>query len=137
MSDSPSKAINVKYKARVADQPPLSAQARKRAKNKEDEKKRHHANFNNMLEHIKNDTQIFKREEMKYLREFVNHVESQCDIYPCKSDNVTPCTVLFSNTSHPLTKNFISQLISNTVHSEKVFSTPCYKLFHCKRVCFW
>ena len=82
MSDAPSKAINVKYKARVADQPPLSAQARKRAKNEEDEKKIQHATFNHMLEHIKHDPQIFQREEMKYLREFVNHVESQRGIYP-------------------------------------------------------
>ena len=49
MSDAPSKAIHGKSKARVADQPPLSAQAQKRAKNEEDEKKRKHATFNQML----------------------------------------------------------------------------------------
>ena len=53
MSDATSKAINVKSKARVADQPPLSAQARKRAKNEEDEKKSQHATFNHMIYHIK------------------------------------------------------------------------------------
>ena len=91
MSDSPSKAKDVKTKARVADQSPLSAQALKRAKNQEDEKKRWHATFNYMLEHIKHDPQIFQREEMKYLREFVNHIESRHDIYPCNPDDVTPC----------------------------------------------
>ena len=74
MSDAPSKAIDVKSKARVSDQPPLSAQAWKRDKNEEDEKKIQHATFNYMHEHIKHDPQIFQREEMKYLREFVNHV---------------------------------------------------------------
>ena len=76
MSVSTSKAKDVKSKARVADQPPLSAQAQKRAKNEEDEKKRQHSTFNHMLEHIKHDPQIFQREEMEYLREFVNHIES-------------------------------------------------------------
>ena len=108
MSGTPSKAIDVNSKARVADQPLLSAQALKRAKNQEDEKKRQHATFNHMLEHIKHDPQIFQREEMNYLREFVNHIESQCDIYPCNPDDLTPCPVLFSNIYHPLTKNFIS-----------------------------
>ena len=120
MSDSPSKAINVKYKARVTDEPLLSAQELKRAKNEEDEKK--HANFNHMLEIIQHDPQIFQREEMKYLREFVNHIESWRDVYPCYPDDVTPSPVLFSNISHPLNKNFISQLIVNTVHSEIVFN---------------
>ena len=55
MSDSPSKAKDVKTKARVADQPPLLAQAWTRAKNEENEKKRQHANFNHMLKHIKHD----------------------------------------------------------------------------------
>ena len=76
MSDAPSKAKDVKTKARFADQPPLSGQAWKKAKNEEDEKKMQHATFNHMLEHLKHDPQIFKREEMKYLWEFVNHVES-------------------------------------------------------------
>ena len=76
MSYSPSKAIDVKSKTRAADQPPLSDQAQKIAKNEEDEKKRQHATFNHMLEHIKQDPQIFQREEMNYLREFVNHIES-------------------------------------------------------------
>ena len=76
MSDATSKAINVKSKAIVADQPPFSAQAWKRAKNLEDEKKRQCATLNHMLEHIKHDPRIFRREEMKYLRKFVNHVES-------------------------------------------------------------
>ena len=76
MSDATSKAINVKSKERVANQPPLSAQAWKRAKNEEDEKKRQHAFFNQILEHIKYDPQIFQREDMKYLREFVNDFES-------------------------------------------------------------
>ena len=49
MSNAPSKAINVKSKARVDDQPPLSAQTWKRAKNKEDEKKRQHATFDKCL----------------------------------------------------------------------------------------
>ena len=53
MSDSPSKAKDVKFKARVADQPLLSAQARKRVKNEEDEKKIQHSTFNHILEHIK------------------------------------------------------------------------------------
>ena len=74
MSDAPSKAIDVKTKARVVDQPPSSAQARKRAKNEEDEKKRQHATFNHMVKHIKHDPQIFQREEMKYFRRFVNHI---------------------------------------------------------------
>ena len=82
MSDAPSKSINVNSKSRVADQPPLSAQARKRAKNQEDEKKIQHDTSNHMLEHIKHDPQIFQKEEMKYLREFVNHLKSQSDIYP-------------------------------------------------------
>ena len=62
-------------KLRVDDQPRLSAQARKRAKNQEDEKKRQHVNLNYMLEHIKHDHHIFQIEEMKYLREFVNQME--------------------------------------------------------------
>ena len=76
MSDSPSKAKDVKTKARVADQPPLSAQAQKRAKNEEDEKKIQHATFNHILEHIKHYPCIFQREEMNYLSEFINQVES-------------------------------------------------------------
>ena len=62
ISDSPSKAINVKSKARVVDQPPLSAQPWKRAKNEEDKKKRQHATFNHMLDHVKHDPRIFQRE---------------------------------------------------------------------------
>ena len=61
MSDATSKSMNVKTKARVADQPPLSAEEWKRAKNKEDEKKRQHATFNHILEQIKHDPQIFQR----------------------------------------------------------------------------
>ena len=76
MSDSPSKAKDLKSKARIAEQPPLTVQSWKRAKNQEEENKRQHATFNHMLEHIKHDPQIFKWEEMKYLMEFVNQVES-------------------------------------------------------------
>ena len=104
MSYSPSKSKDVKSKVRVADEPPLSAQAQNRTKNEEDEKKRQHSTFNHMLEYIKHDPQIFQREEMEYLREFVNHVESRSDIYPCNPDDITPCPVLFSIISHPLTK---------------------------------
>ena len=132
MYDAPSKAKDVKYKARVADQPPLSSQSQKRSKNKEDEKKRQNATFNHMLEHIKHVTQIFQREEMKYLREFVNHVESWHDIYPFNLYDFTPCPVLFSSISHPLTKNFISQLIANTVHSEMVFK-PILQMLECRK----
>ena len=64
---------------------------------------------------------------MKYLREFVNHIEYQRDIYPCNPDDVTTCHVLCSNISNPLTKNFISQLIAKTVHSEIVFN-PMLKI---------
>ena len=59
MSDAQSKAKDVKTKARVDDQPPLSDQARKRAKNEEDKNKRQHATFNHMLEHIKHNSQIY------------------------------------------------------------------------------
>ena len=76
MSDATSKSIDVKFKARVSDQTLLPAQEQKRYKNEEDEKKIQHATFNHMLEHIKHDPQIFQREEMKYLREFVNNIES-------------------------------------------------------------
>ena len=82
MSDSPSKAKDIKPKARFYYQPQLTAQALKRAKNQEDEKKIQHDTFNHMLDHIKHDPQIFQREEMKYLREFLNHIESRRDIYP-------------------------------------------------------
>ena len=75
-----------------------------------------------MIEHIKHDPQIFQREEMKYLKKFVNHIESCREIYPCNPDDNNPRHVLCSNISHPLTKNFISQLIANTVHSEIVFN---------------
>ena len=75
---------------------------------------------------MKHDPRIFQKEEMKYLREFVNHVESQRDIYPCSPDDLTPCPVSFSNIYHPLTKNFISQLIANTVDSE-IFLNSCNK----------
>ena len=61
MSDALSKAKDVKTKARVADQPPLSSQGWKRAKNEEDENKRQHSNFKHMLDHIKHDPQIFQR----------------------------------------------------------------------------
>ena len=67
-------------------------------------KKRQHATFNHMLEHIKHDNQIFQREEMKYLREFVNNVESQHDIYPCNPVDITTHPVLCSKISHLLTK---------------------------------
>ena len=107
MSDSPSKAKDVKTKASVADQTPLSAQAQKRAKNEEDKKKRQHDNFNHMIEHIKHDPQIFQREELKYLRKFVNHVKSRCDIYPCNPDDITPRPVLYTNVSHLSTKNVL------------------------------
>ena len=119
--DAQSKSIDVKSKAMSAEQPLLSAQAWKRAKNKED-KKLQHATFNHMLDHIKHDPQIFQREEMNYLREFVNHIESQRDIYPCNPDDLTRHPILCSNISHPLKKNFISQLIANTVHSDIVFN---------------
>ena len=76
ISEAPSKAKDLKSKSRVADQPLLTVQAQKRAKNEEDEKKIQHATFNHMLEHTKHDPKIFQREEMKYIREFVNHVES-------------------------------------------------------------
>ena len=69
---------------------------------------------------------------MKYLREFVNHVESQSEIYPCNPDEVTPCPVLCSNISHPLKKNFISQLIEKTVHSEIVFN-PMLQIVECAK----
>ena len=97
MSDATSKAINVKSKPMVSYQPPLSAQAQKRAKHEEDEKKRQHDTLNHMLEHIKHDPQIFQREDMKYLGEFVNHIESRHDIYPCNPDDVTPSSTLCSN----------------------------------------
>ena len=104
MSDSPSKAKDLKSKAMVSDQTPLTVQAWKRAKNEEEKKKRQYANFNHMLEHIKHDPQIFQREEMKYLREFVNHVESRCDIYPCNPNNLASHPFLCSNISYQLTK---------------------------------
>ena len=69
---------------------------------------------------------------MKYLREFVNHVESQCDIYPCNPYGVTPRPVLCSNISHPLKKNFISQMIASTVHSEILFS-PMLQIVECAK----
>ena len=61
MSDAQSKSKDVNYKARFADKPPLSSQAKKRAKNQEDEKKIQHATFNHIIEHIKNDPHIFQR----------------------------------------------------------------------------
>ena len=85
-----------------------------------------------MLDHIKHDPRIFQREEIKYLMEFVNHVESRRDIYPCKPDDVTPCLVLCSKIYNPLTKNFISQLIANTDHSEIVFN-PMLQIVECTK----
>ena len=60
MSDSPSKAKDVKSKTRVADQPLLSAQARKIDKLQEDEKKRQHVTFNHIVEHKKWTSDISK-----------------------------------------------------------------------------
>ena len=100
MSDSPSKAIDVKSKARVADQPQLSAQAQKRAKNEEDENKIQHDTLNHMLEHIKHDPHIFQREEMKYLRIFL--ISLNLDVTSTRATQMTLLHVLFYALTFPI-----------------------------------